>query len=83
MNPTSYSATPSTDPNVDIRSDMWPNMNITQLTRQQEIVIDRINKLTTIMSSGYSQSFSTIYGALQQANKDLASLIDRKTQQEK
>lgn len=71
------------DPAKQVRSDLWPSMTLTQLTQQQEIVIDRINKLTSIMGIGYTESLRTMYGALQQANQDLARLIDHRSQKEK
>lgn len=71
---------PETDPRVTLRSDLWTTMNVTELARQQEICIDRINKLYSIMGAGGSQSMANIYHALQIANQELTNLINTRSQ---
>lgn len=71
------------DPEVEIRSDLWPKMSVSQLARQQEIVIDRLNKLYSMMGSIGTPSMRMMYNSLQVAMQDLSKLIDARTQQKK
>lgn len=73
--------TPETDPEHNLRSDLWPTMSLSQLARQQEIVIDKVSKLHTLMTIGATPSIQNIYAALQIALKDLNALIDNRAQQ--
>jgi hypothetical protein len=72
--------TPENDPALNIRSDLWLTMGVSQLTRQQELVIDKISKMHTMMGIRASQSLIDIYSALQVALKDLNALIEKRTQ---
>lgn len=47
---------PSTDPHDEIRTDLWDEMTLTQLHRQQELMIDRLNQLFGLRSSMNSNS---------------------------
>lgn len=73
--------TPDTDPNLHLRSDLWPTMSVSQLARQQELAIDKVAKLHTMMGASASPSLINIYGALQQALRDLNALIDNRATQ--
>jgi hypothetical protein len=73
--------TAETDPQHNLRADLWPTMSVSQLARQQELAIDKISKLHTMMGAQASQSLINIYGALQQALKDLNALIDNRSAQ--
>jgi hypothetical protein len=73
--------TPENDPNVNLRSDLWPKMTISQLNRQHEIAIDKVSKLHMMMGANASPAIINIYGALQQALRDLTALIDVRAQQ--
>jgi hypothetical protein len=71
--------TSETDPQLTLRSDLWPTMSVSQLSRQQELAIDKISKLHSMMGAAASPSLINIYGALQQALKDLNGLIDNRS----
>ena len=64
------------DPSVQVRTDLWPTMNITQLTKQRELMLNHISKLMTIMGDNASVSVRNMYGALQTGLNDLNKLID-------
>jgi hypothetical protein len=72
---------PAWDPDTELRADLWPTMTLTQLSRQQEMVIDRMNQMHSIMGSIANPSMSNIYGALSQAIRDLTGLIENRAQQ--
>lgn len=68
------------NPEVDIRSDMWPTMTVTQLARQQDIVITKISTLASMMGPIAGPSLLQLYNALQIALADLSALIDNRGQ---
>jgi hypothetical protein len=72
--PTPY--TPENDPTLNLRSDLWPTMTVGQL-----LAIDKVSKLHMMMGANASPALINIYGALQQALKDLTWLIDNRSQQ--
>lgn len=67
------------DAQTNIRSDMWLSMSMSQLARQQEIVIEKISLVHRMLGGGASPSVHNIYGALQVALQDLNKLIDSRT----
>lgn len=75
MNPPIY--TPDTDPQFNLRSDLWHTMDVSQLTRQQELAVDKATKIQSIMGAGSSPSLITIHKTLQQVITDLSKLIDK------
>lgn len=72
---------PSTDPNDEIRTDLWNEMTLTQLHRQQELMIDRLNLLFGLRSSMNSNSptvlnmYHTTFAAYEQLN----ALVEHKS----
>jgi hypothetical protein len=66
------------DPQVQVRTDLWPTMNIAQLNRQREIMLDHLSKLQSIMSESPGPTLRNMYGALQTGLKDLSDLIDHR-----
>ncbi len=73
--------TPETDPERNLRSDLWPTMSLSQLARQQEIASDKVSKMHSLMSMGNTQSITNLYAALQIALKELNTLIDNRAEQ--
>jgi hypothetical protein len=72
---------PSTDPNDEIRTDLWNTMTMTQLYRQQELMIERLNQLHTMSNSLNSNSLAIlqIYNATRSAFDQLNALVEHKT----
>ena len=70
----------SLPPEESIRSDLWSTMSMSQLYRQQEMVLDQINKLRLISSQATTGQLA-LATALQQAMRDLNELIDAKAMQ--
>jgi hypothetical protein len=66
------------DPQVQVRTDLWPTMNIAQLTRQRELMLDHLSKLQSIMTDNPGTTIRNMYGALQTGLKDLSNLIDHR-----
>ena len=75
--------TPETDPQNNLRSDLWPTMSPAELGRQQELVVDKLSKLQSMTGVSSTPSFRNIYGALQVAMNDLTQLINNRSQQRK
>lgn len=75
--------TPETDPNTNLRSDLWPTMTLSQLSRQQELVIDKINKMLILIGASATPALQNIHGALQVALRDLNALIDNRSTTQK
>lgn len=68
--------TPENDPQHNLRSDLWPYMDVPQLIRQQEIVTDKLLMVYNLIGNKATPSLQTIYGALQTALNDLSNLIN-------
>jgi hypothetical protein len=66
------------DPSIQVRTDLWSTMNMTQLNRQRELLLDKISKVQSIMGASANPSLINMYGALQMGLKDLNKLIDDK-----
>lgn len=80
MQETDYNTNPDYDPKVSLRSDLWPTMNMMQLSQQQELVVDKLNKLNSLVALGYSESMRTMQFALERAMQDLTQLINYRSQ---
>lgn len=59
---------------INIRSDMWLTMGISQLSIQQELVLDKLAKLATMAQS---PTIRDLECALKMALDDLNNLINR------
>lgn len=70
---------PTPEPEEALRSDLWHEMSLSQLARQQEIAIDKVSKMHQILGPQAGPSVQAIYAALQMALKDLNALIDSRT----
>lgn len=70
-------------PDDELRSDLWPAMSVSQLYHQQELVLDKITKLRSIMPFGVAgtPAIAGMMVALQQAMMDLNLLIESKSTQ--
>lgn len=69
---------PENDPSIQIRTDLWPTMSISQLNRQRELMLDNISKLQSMVDSHGNPSIRNMYAALQVGLQDLNKLIDSK-----
>ncbi len=66
-----------------LRSDLWPTMSVAELTKQQELMVTKMNALLYLMSASPSQSVSAMYSAMQMGFNDLNNLLNAKSAQEK
>jgi len=67
-------------PSIQIRTDLWNTMSLAELTRQRELVLDRIGVLRNIPDQG-NPSIQSLHSALQFGLADITRLIDSKTGQ--
>jgi len=66
-------------PEKEIHSDLWSTMSVTELHKQQELVITKLSLVRSMMPYGVApQSILGLSAALEMALKDLTSLIDSK-----
>lgn len=77
-----HPADPSKDPHDEIRTDLWDTMSLTQLHRQQELMINRLNTISRMMSSttGTPQTVIDMYAAVHKANAALNAFVETKSQ---
>jgi hypothetical protein len=67
------------DPTIEIRTDLWNTMSLAQLTKQRELLLDRINTLQRIPDQN-NPSIRDLFLALQYGLDDITKLIDYKTE---
>lgn len=67
-----------TDPERTIRTDLWPSMTVQQLSRQQELVIDKMSTLSKIMG-GATPTIHHMYSALEVALQDISNLVEHRS----
>jgi hypothetical protein len=70
--------TPSNDPNVEIRSDLWTTMNAHELSNQQNIMLTRMSKMSTMISASSPPSMIMMYNSMQGALNHLNHLLERR-----
>jgi len=70
---------PSDDPQETIRADLWAEMNLSELTNQQDLVLTKLSLLASVMGSSPTQSYKDMYGSLQAALEALNGLIEHRT----
>jgi len=72
----------------DVRTDLWPTMTVGQLYIQQEIVIEKMSKLLSILTmgdtsnitqDGKDSSVMSLYRVLARGAADLSLLIESKS----
>lgn len=76
-----HPADPPMDPQHEIRTDLWNTMTLTELHRQQELMIDRLNQIRSMMSTatGTSPALIAMYDRTYQASEYLTALVDHKS----
>lgn len=76
-----HPADPPMDPHLEIRTDLWDTMSLTELHRQQELMIDRLNQIRGMMSTaaGTPPTIVRLYEQTYRASEQLAALVDRKS----
>lgn len=69
-----------TDPHVAIRADLWDTMSPQELSRQQELMSERMMHLQMMMgSSSTTQAVLDMYTAMQRAIETLNRIMDSKS----
>jgi len=66
---------------INIRSDMWTTMNISQLIVQQELVLNNLGLLSTLQAS--NPTVLNLHCALKMALEDLNLLINKNEDMQK
>jgi hypothetical protein len=68
-------------PEKELRADLWGTMSVSQLHRQQDILLDRLMKLQSMSPYGVAPTTGVagLTKVLQQAMADLTRLIDEKS----
>ena len=59
---------------IEVRTDLWHEMDVNRLTHQRELILSKLGLLTTMT---LSPSMIGIYNALQNALQDINTLIDK------
>lgn len=70
---------PSTEPEDEIRTDLWNYMSLSELGRQQDMLIDRLTQVQVMMGTGHTQTLMDMYLAMQHIMKSLSVLIESKS----
>lgn len=68
-----------TDPEIQIRSDLWSTMSTTDLLHQRELVVTKLFTLGKMLSWSASPSVTNMYLTIQNALEQINSIIDSKT----
>jgi hypothetical protein len=79
--PTSETVPNENDPSLQVRTDMWSTMSTSQLTRQRELMLDKLSKLQSMMGGVANPTILNMYSALQMGMQDLNNIIDHKMSQ--
>lgn len=68
------------DAGIELRSDLWLQMPVSDLCKQRDLVIDKINLVVDMAAiSGQSPTIMMMHGSLQHALNDLNRLIDNRS----
>ena len=70
-----------TDPQVQIRTDLWNTMGTSELSHQRDLLMSRMEQASRMFDHNASPSLITMYTAMQQALKDINNMIDTKSTQ--
>jgi len=70
-----------TDPQVQIRTDLWNTMGPLELSHQRDLLMTRMEQASRLFSHNTSPSVINMYMAMQQALKDINNLTDTKSTQ--
>jgi hypothetical protein len=63
-------------PETMIRTDLWNEMTLEQLARQQDLMVDKISAVQRMAGAAASPTILTMYSALQLGMSDLNKLIE-------
>jgi len=69
-------------PDTMLRSDLWHEMTVDELSKQQDLMIDKINKLQSLVGMNASPSVLAMYSAMQLGFTDLINILNTKTSKE-
>lgn len=69
-------------PDTDVRADLWGTMSLSQLHRQQDLLLERLNRLYALAATGAPTAIG-LQKVLQLAMSDLTRLIESKSVQPK
>jgi len=67
------------DPTIQLRSDLWNTMGVTDLLAQRELLVNRLLTMGKIINWDTTPGTQDIYLALQHGMDQLNSIIDGKT----
>jgi len=70
-------------PETMIRTDLWDTMSLGELTKQQDLLIQKISAVQSLMGAQASPSIMAMYSALQKGFDDLTKLIEERSLKER
>lgn len=70
-----------TDPQTQIRTDLWNTMSAPDLVNQRDLLMTRMEKASRMFSHNTSPSVLNLYSAMQKALQDINNLIDNRSTQ--
>jgi len=65
-------------PTTEIRTDLWPTMTSNQLKNQQDLLLNKIELVATMMGPLSPPHIQQLYRSLQLAYSELTNLINTK-----
>lgn len=72
-----------TDPEIQVRTDLWGTMQLPQLITQRELLMDRLASLLKIVGPAVSPTVLNMYNAMQMGLSDINQLIDNRSNTKK
>ena len=66
-----------------IRTDLWNEMSLEQLTRQHDLMISKLSTIQQMVGINASPSIIAMYSAMQLGINDLTALIETRTNKNK
>lgn len=72
-----------TDPNIQVRTDLWGEMAAPQLVHQRELLMTRMDALHKMAGPAGSPSLMAMYNAMQMGLADINQLIDKRSDTKK
>ena len=77
MNNDAYSQSyDDNDPQIQVRTDLWHTMNMSDLVHQRDLLMSHMEKASRMIGFNASPAVLGIYSAMQMALQDINHLID-------
>lgn len=70
-------------PETMVRTDLWGTMSLGELTRQQDLMIQKISAIQSLMGANASPLVLAMYSALQKGFDDLNKMIEARAIKER